>query len=316
MIGVVGAGAFGTSLAIVLASQGHKIRLFGRNQDQVLEMEKQRENTRYLPGFAFPDGLEPVSDYSALANAEAVLLATPAQTLRSVLSEYAPDCPVLLCAKGLEENTRFLQSQIASEFLDHENIAVLSGPSFAIDIANGRPTALSLAAKPELSKQLQNLISAPNLRPYSNTDLIGVQFGGALKNIYAIACGLAHGMGLGDSTKAALMTRGFAEMSRMASVLGARSETLAGLSGFGDLTLTCTSEQSRNYRYGQSLGQASKFDASVTVEGVATSHAVLEKAAALNLDMPITAAVVALVDGKLRVEDAMDMLLSRPLKEE
>jgi glycerol-3-phosphate dehydrogenase (NAD(P)+) len=195
--------------------------------------------------------------------------------------------------------------------------AILTGPSFARDIALGLPTALTLACGGEaVGAALQAALSTPTLRLYRSTDPVGAELGGALKNVIAIGCGAVMGAGLGESARAALMTRGFAEMNRLAPALGARPETLAGLSGFGDLALTCTSAQSRNYRYGESLGRGADFDPAITVEGAATARAVLARARALGIDMPVTAAVVALVAGELRVTEAMDMLLSRPLKEE
>jgi len=196
-------------------------------------------------------------------------------------------------------------------------VAILTGPSFAADIARGLPTALTLACADEAKGMaLQQALTTPNLRLYRTRDIIGAELGGALKNVIAIACGAAMGAGLGESARAALVTRGFAEMSRMAVHLGAEVETLHGLSGFGDLILTCTSDQSRNYRFGLSLGQNQPFDADVTVEGAATARAVLAKSRDMRLDMPITSAIVGLIDHKLSVSDAMEMLLARPLKEE
>jgi glycerol-3-phosphate dehydrogenase (NAD(P)+) len=196
-------------------------------------------------------------------------------------------------------------------------MALLTGPSFAHDIAAGLPTALTLAcADDELGVRLQYQLTTSNLRLYRSTDTIGAELGGAIKNVIAIACGAAVGAGLGDSARVALMTRGYAEMQRMALPLGARLETLAGLSGFGDLALTCSTKASRNYRFGVALGQGANFDPTITVEGAATARAALQRAGAIGIDMPITAAVVALLDGKIAVAQAMDMLLSRPLKEE
>ena len=196
-------------------------------------------------------------------------------------------------------------------------VSILTGPSFADDIARGLPTALTLAcADQDAGKHLQQALTRANLRVYRTADTVGAAFGGALKNVMAIAAGAVIGAGLGDSARAALMTRGYAEMQRMALELGARPETLSGLSGFGDLVLTCTSEKSRNMRFGHALGRRESLDQHLTVEGVATARAVLESAEKLNIDMPITAAVVAMLDGRLQLADAMELLLSRPLKEE
>jgi glycerol-3-phosphate dehydrogenase (NAD(P)+) len=217
----------------------------------------------------------------------------------------------------MELGTGKLPTGIIADCLPGATTAILTGPSFATDIAHGLPTALTLAcAESPPGEALQQALTTPNIRIYRTSDVTGAELGGALKNVVAIAAGVAIGAGLGDSARAALMTRGFAEMTRMAVRLGARAETLSGLSGFGDLVLTCTSDQSRNYRFGLSLGRGEVFDPEVTVEGVATARAIRQQAESLGFDMPITAAVTTLVAGELKVSEAMDMLLSRPLKEE
>lgn len=319
MIGVLGAGAFGTALAISLARQG-AVTLWARDAAHVAEMRRARQNVRRLAGAEFPEALQISDDIAALTGCQTVLLAVPMQRLRGVLSEHAAllaGKSLVACCKGVELDTQATPSRIIAATVPGAVPAVLTGPSFAHDIARGLPTALTLAcAQGDLGAQLQAQLSTANLRLYRSTDMIGAELGGALKNVMAIACGAAIGAGLGESARAALMTRGYAEMQRMARALGARGETLAGLSGFGDLVLTCTSDQSRNTRFGLSIGRGDVFDASITVEGAATARAVQVQARDMDIEMPITDAVVALIDGKLRVGQAMEMLLSRPLKEE
>ncbi|WP_299850550.1 NAD(P)H-dependent glycerol-3-phosphate dehydrogenase [uncultured Roseovarius sp.] len=319
MIYVFGSGAFGTAMAISLAGKV-SVTLWSRSVKQVLEMQKTRENRQRLPGVTLPSALMPTEDFPEMSSNAICLLAVPTQKLRGFLAEHADafaNCQLVACCKGIEHGTGFGPTQIIAELVPSAVPSMLTGPSFAQDIARGLPTALTLAcADSDAGEELQIALTTPNLRIYRTTDTIGAELGGALKNVVAIACGAAIGAGLGESARAALMTRGFSEMSRMAATLGADADTLAGLSGFGDLTLTCTSDQSRNYRFGLSLGRNDEFDPNVTVEGATTASAVLDRAEEIQIDMPITKVVVALIDGKLRVEQAMDMLLSRPLKEE
>ena len=319
MKAVMGAGAFGTALAISLAKNG-PVLLWARDAEHARQMVETRENVARLPGVTLTENIQVVSDLKALNSCQEVLVAVPTQKLRAALSDakaHLENKSVVACCKGVELRTQLSPTQIIQDVVPTAKPAVLTGPSFAADIARGLPTALTLAcADDALGQQLQATLNTPTLRIYRTTDVVGAELGGALKNVMAIACGAAIGAGLGESARAALVTRGFAEMQRMAQRLGAQRETLAGLSGFGDLTLTCTSPQSRNFRFGQSIGRGEDFDPTVTVEGASTAVAVLERARKLGIDMPITAAVVGLVNGKLRVGDAMDMLLSRPLKEE
>ncbi|QPM91523.1 NAD(P)H-dependent glycerol-3-phosphate dehydrogenase [Pseudooceanicola algae] len=319
MISVLGAGAFGTALAISIAEGGSLVWLWGRNGDSLRAMQDSRDCPR-LPGVTLPDGLTCSGDLAELTATGPVLMAVPMQTLRQVLKAHAARLDqrtLVLCCKGIELSSGKRASEVVAEVLPGALPALLSGPSFATDIARGLPTALTLAcAEPGLAAALQASLSTPTLRLYRSTDLTGVELGGALKNVMAIACGACTGAGLGDSARAALITRGYAEMQRMAAALGAQPETLAGLSGFGDLTLTCTSEGSRNYRFGQSIGRGEPFDPTITVEGAATAQATDALAARLGLDMPITRVVTGLVTGALDVTSAMDALLSRPLKEE
>ena len=273
-----------------------------------------------LPGVVLPPTVRVTSDPAALAGAEAVLLAVPAQALRGFLAEQREALsgrPLIACAKGIDLGTLRGPTALIAEALPTATAAILTGPSFAADIAHGLPTALTLACTDDAAGQrLQQALSTPALRIYRSTDVTGAELGGALKNVIAIACGAAIGGGLGDSARAALMTRGFAELSRLATRLGARAETLAGLSGFGDLVLTCTSTQSRNYRFGLALGQGWDFDPLVTVEGAATARSAAALGRAHGVDLPITEVVASLVAGDINVTGALDMLINRPLKEE
>ncbi len=315
-VAVIGSGAFGTALAVSLASKG-PVTLWSRSESHVQDMQSTRINAARLPGITLPQSLTITTE---MAQDEILLLAVPMQQLRSLLDTYHDELmnrTLVACCKGVELKTGMGPIAVMADCLPNTNSALLTGPSFAHDIARGLPTALTLAcANANLGKTLQQSLTTANLRLYRTTDTIGAELGGALKNIIAVACGAVIGAGLGDSARAALMTRGYAEMQRMALALGARAETLAGLSGFGDLALTCTSDQSRNYRLGLSLGRGDSFDSSITVEGAATARAVAANATRMGLDMPITDCVVALLDQKLTLAEAMAQLLARPLKEE
>jgi len=319
-IAIVGAGSFGTGLAISLVSTGQDITLWGRDPDHVAEMTKTRENAKRLAGVPLPDRLHLTDNMASLAGIETVLVAIPMQQLGSFASKYSGILNgknLVACCKGIDLERRVGPSVILGEACPQSTVAVLTGPSFASDIARGMPTALTLACADEVKGiTLQQALSTPNIRIYRTVDVIGAELGGALKNVVAIACGAVMGAQFGESARAALMTRGYAEMVRMATKLGATADTLAGLSGFGDLSLTCTSDTSRNYRFGLSLGRSEPFDASVTVEGAATAKAASALADEIDVDMPITNAVAALATGSISVQDALKSLLSRPLKEE
>ncbi|MBT3142278.1 glycerol-3-phosphate dehydrogenase [Phaeobacter gallaeciensis] len=318
-VAVLGSGAFGTALAISLAGNG-PVTLWARSAEQAARMETDRENALRLPGVALPETLTVTHSLEIATQARIILLAIPMQKLRTALQDHADllaSHTLVACCKGMELNTGLGPIAVISETLPSAIPALLTGPSFAHDIARGLPTALTLAcADANQSATLQQELTTANLRLYRTTDTAGAELGGALKNVMAIACGAVMGAGLGDSARAALMTRGYAEMQRMALALGAQPETMAGLSGFGDLALTCTSEQSRNYRLGLSIGRGEQFDPSITVEGAATARAVAAKAQAMKLDMPITQSVTDLLDQTLTLTDAMAQLLARPLKEE
>ncbi len=311
MIGVIGAGAFGSALAAVETRAGRAVTLWGRNADP-RELEARR-------GVAMPEGLRVSDDLAALAGAEVLLLVLPAQVTAGFLARHAgelPAVPIVLCAKGIATADFRLQSEIAQAALPGRALAVLTGPGFADEIARDLPTALTLAcAEPGLGRSLQRLLSTPRLRLYLTDDVTGAQLGGALKNVVAIACGMVEGAGLGHSARAALMTRGFAEMVRLAVAMGARAETLAGLSGLGDLSLTCNSRQSRNFALGRALGLGEARPGG-TVEGVATARAACQLGAAHGVELPIAAAVADVLDGTLTLGEAIGALLARPLKEE
>lgn len=319
-IAVIGAGAFGTALAISLASKGDRVVLWGRDVDAMDAMRTTRENAARLPGVTLPNTLNITSEIADLAETETVLLSIPMQKLDPFLQQHGAVLngkSLVACCKGIDLQRTIGPSAIIASHCPDSTTSVLTGPSFAVDIARGQPTALTLAcADAGAGKALQQALTTPNLRLYRTTDVIGAELGGALKNVIAIACGAVMGARLGESARAALMTRGYAEMVRLAVALGAKPDTLAGLSGFGDLALTCTSDTSRNYRFGQSLGRNAGFDASVTVEGAATAIAAKALAQKLNVDMPITHVVAALASNEISVQDALKSLLSRPLKEE
>jgi len=319
MITVMGAGAFGTALAVSL-SRVRPVLLWAHDPRHVEELLSTGQNERRLPGVPLSENISISAENEPKSDQETVLLAVPMQRLRGVLEKHRESLArarLVACCKGMELSTGLGPVQIMQEICPESTPAILTGPSFASDIAKGLPTALTLACANEAEGEtLQKALTTANLRLYRTTDTIGAELGGALKNVMAIGAGVVMGAALGDSARAALMTRGFAEMTRMAVALGAEPETLAGLSGFGDLVLTCTSDQSRNYRFGQSLGRNETFDPLLTVEGAATAQAVQSRAQVLGLDMPITTAITKLIAGELRVDQAMDMLLSRPLKEE
>ena len=319
MIGILGAGAFGTALAVALAREGTPVTLWGRDPEAMAQLATTRLSP-HLPGVDLPSGIAVTTELAQAAQHRTLLLAVPMQSLSDLLG--ALDAPLdgarlVACCKGIDLATGTGPSKVITRAKPQALPAVLTGPSFAADIARGLPTALTLAcADAQAGHDLQHQLSTRSLRLYRTTDVTGAELGGALKNVIAIACGACIGAGLGDSARAALMTRGFAEMTRLAAHFGARPETLAGLSGLGDLALTCTSDLSRNYRFGQALGQGQAFDPRVTVEGAATARAVTRLAARDGLSMPISAVVAALAAGEATVSEALDELLSRPLKEE
>ena len=314
-ISIAGAGAFGSAIASVFAKGGHSTKLFSPTNFKELCATRV---PRKLGNIKLPAEIDIVSSLEKTEKNEYLFLAVPTQNLASFCKEnksFLNDRPLIACCKGLDQTTGLRPSEILNEH--SSKVAVMSGPSFAVDISKGMPTALVLAsAEPRFLRKLQSDISMHNFRLYRTSDVVGVELGGALKNIIAIACGIAIGAKQGDSARAALMTRGFSEMIAFAKAHGAKEKTLAGLSGLGDLSLTCNSEKSRNFVFGVSLGCQKPFNKNTTVEGVATAFAVSQKARSLGLEMPITSSVSALVEGSASIEEVINSLLSRPTKEE
>lgn len=318
-VAVLGAGAFGTALAIAQAQTGD-VALWARDSAQAQDIMQHRENRARLPDAPLPEAVAVTTEMATAVRAETLLLAVPMQNLRAFLQDHGEVLAgktLVACCKGMELETGLGPLDIIDAACPGCPRALLTGPSFARDIARGLPTALTLACADEArGTALQHILSTQTLRLYRTTDEVGATLGGALKNVMAIACGAAMGAGLGESARAALMTRGNAEMQRLARHKGAEPITLSGLSGFGDLVLTCTSELSRNYRFGLSIGSGTAFDPSLTVEGAATARAVASTAKAAHIEMPIATTVAALVEKRLDVQTAMTALLSRSLKEE
>ena len=318
-LSVLGSGAFGTALAAAYARKLN-VTLWSRSQDQVRDLVENRCNSARLPGIELPADLLATADMTQAFQNDVLLLCVPMQQLRGLLLTYSKALSgktLVACCKGIETATGKGPVQIIHETVPDAVPALLTGPSFASEIAKGLPTALTLAcADAAKGTELQTLLSTDAIRLYRTTDTIGAELGGALKNVIAIACGAVTGAGLGNSARAALMTRGYAEILRLVLDKGGQAETLAGLSGFGDLVLTCASEQSRNYRLGMSIGAETGFDPAITVEGAATALAVAQLAEIKGLDMPISTAVAALVSGERTVKEVMASLLARSLKEE
>lgn len=325
-IGVIGAGAWGTALAQTARLAGCDVALWAREAEVANEINSAHRNSIFLADVPLDPGIIATNDLAEIAERDAILLVSPAQHVRETARVLAPllvpDTPVVVCAKGLEQSTGKLMGDVLSETLPAATPAYLSGPSFAADVARGLPAALTLATPDaDIGQRLAEAIGYRNFRLYWSDDLIGVQLGGALKNVLAIAAGIVDGKALGASAHAALVTRGFAEMSRLGLELGARQETLAGLSGLGDLVLTCGSPQSRNMSLGRALGQGQKLDDVLgsrrsVAEGVYTASAVVRVAGEHGVEMPIASAVDAIVTGALDVDTAIETLLSRPFRPE
>ncbi|MCG9915336.1 MAG: NAD(P)-dependent glycerol-3-phosphate dehydrogenase [Phenylobacterium sp.] len=324
--GVIGAGAWGTALAQVCVRSGLATTLWAREPEVVTAITETGENSLFLPGVPLDPALVCTNDLARLAGCDLILMVAPAQHLRAALTAFAPharpDLPILLCAKGVEQGSLKLMTEVLAETLPDAAPAVLSGPSFAGEVARGLPTAVTLACPDEaLGRALAEAIALPAFRPYYAPDMVGAEVGGAIKNVLAIACGIVEGRGLGRSAHAALITRGFAEMTRVAVALGGRPETVAGLCGLGDLVLTCSSPQSRNMSVGLALGAGQTLDQALAgklsvAEGVASAPAVRQLAARLGVETPICEAVAAILAGEVGVDAAIAGLLSRPLKDE
>ena len=325
-IGVVGGGAWGTALATTARLAARDVLLWARAPSVVDEINRKHANAAYLPDVTLDAALAATTDLARMAEVDAVLFATPAQTQRSMAlalaRHIAPGTPVVICAKGLEQGSGKLMTDVLAETMPDCRMAVLSGPGFAADVVRGLPTALTLACGDEgLGKALAEAIGCRHFRLYWTGDTAGVAFGGAMKNVLAIAAGIVDGRGLGASAHAALVTRGFAELRRLGVAFGANPETLVGLSGLGDLLLTCGSAQSRNMRLGQLLGKGRSLSEALavlhsTAEGVYTAAAAVRYADAHGIDVPIAAAVHAIIEGDVTVDAAIEGLLSRPFRAE
>ena len=324
-LAVIGAGAWGTALGAVAALAGRKVTLWARESDVVDSINSKHENARFLPGVPLPPAIVATADMGAAATADALLISAPAQHLRDTLAALKPHLaartPLVLCAKGIEHDTHKLMTEVLIECVPDCEPAILSGPSFAKDVARNLPTAVTIAARLDIARALQEAFGHLTFRPYASDDLTGVALGGAAKNVYAIACGIVSGMGLGESARAALLSRSFAELCRLGEAMGARSETLMGLSGLGDLVLTATSASSRNYAFGLDVGNGvSREDlykpGRPLAEGIATAPALVARAHTHKIELPIAQTTAEILAGKIALADAIPRLMSRPLKTE
>jgi glycerol-3-phosphate dehydrogenase (NAD(P)+) len=319
-IGVLGGGAWGTALALTVLRAGHRPTLHARDGEAARAIAA-GENPRYLPGIPFETGIDATGDLAALEDKDILLSVVPAQSLRKALGEaanhIAPDATIVICAKGIEHATGSLLSSVVAEVLPGRAVAALSGPSFASDVARKLPTAVTIASEePALAARLAALLTSPFFRCYSSDDLVGVEIGGALKNVLAIAAGAVAGAGLGASAQAAMVTRGFVELRRFGVAFGARPETLMGLSGLGDLMLTCASTQSRNFAYGMALGRGESLEGRPLAEGVATAGVAARICEERAISAPIMQAVAAILQRDITIAEAVESLMTRPLKSE
>jgi len=319
IISVLGGGAWGTALALTAARAGRAVTLWEHDAGSAEHLETKRES-RFLPGVKLDDAITVTRDLTQAAAADATLLVVPAQVLRNVVAALAPalrqGTPLVACAKGIEHGTHKFMSEIIAECAGDAVPAILSGPSFAADVARGLPTAVTIAAADDTAATaLAHALGSGSFRPYHSTDVRGVELGGAAKNVLAIAAGIVAGRGLGASAMAALTTRGFAELTRFGRAYGARAETMMGLSGLGDLILTCSTPQSRNFSYGVALGKGEPPPGKLA-EGVFTAPVLLEMAREKDVEMPISAAVAAVLSEKLSVDQAIESLMTRPFRAE
>ena len=322
-IGVAGAGAWGTALAQVAAAGGEEVPIWALEPEVVEAINVAHENRLFLKGIPLGPTIRATGDLDALAPCDAFLIVTPAQHLRKVVERLpAAGKPLVLCAKGIEDATGLLMHEVVSEVQPASPVAVLSGPTFASEVAAGLPTAVTLACEDRaLGERLIARIARPSFRPYLSDDIAGAEVGGAVKNVLAIGCGVVEGKGLGQNARAALISRGFAEMTRFGLAKGARAETLAGLAGLGDLVLTCSSTSSRNFSLGKGLGEGARpaellADRRTVAEGAFTAPVLHRAAAAAGVDMPIVAAVCALLAEQASVDEVVERLLARPLRSE
>ena len=321
--GVIGGGAWGTALAQTLASDGSEVLLWAREAEVVDDINSRHENRLFLPSLALSPRIRAVSDLRSLADLNLVLVVTPAQHMRAVLGDLPHNAQnLILCSKGIEAESHRLMHEVARELLPASPIAVLSGPTFAHEVAAGLPTAVTLACEDQdVAQALARRIARPAFRPYASDDVAGAEVGGAVKNVLAIACGVVEGKGLGLNARAALISRGFAEMTRFGLAKGARPETLAGLAGLGDLVLTCSSTASRNFSLGKGIGEGRRAadllaDRRTVAEGAFTAPVLKRAADTLGVDMPIVAAVNALLSDAVSVDEVVGDLLARPLRSE
>jgi len=325
-LGVIGAGSWGTALAAVAARNGHAVTLWGRDEAVAEAIDAGHRNPRYLGDIALPETIHATTRRDRLADCDAALVAVPAQALRAVCAGFSDTLgagtPVVICAKGIERDSGALMSEVVAGALPGRPIAVLSGPTFAGEVARGLPTAVTLAcADPGVAARLVEALGSRAFRPYASDDVIGAEVAGAVKNVLAIACGITAGRDFGDNARAALITRGVAEIGRLSAALGGRAESLMGLAGIGDIFLTCSSAQSRNYAFGLALGRDGDVAAALAaapkvVEGVATAASVTARAARHGADMPIARAVDAVLHRGADLDDEITGLLARPFRAE
>jgi glycerol-3-phosphate dehydrogenase (NAD(P)+) len=322
-IGVVGAGAWGTALAQVAAANGEPVTLWAREPEVVEAVNADHQNPLFLKGLSLSSSIRATGNLAEMGECEALLIVSPAQYLRMVLGGLtASATPLILCAKGIEDTTGLLMHEVAAELQPDAPIAVLSGPTFAHEVAAGLPTAVTLAVEDRaLGETLMARIARPWFRPYLSDDVAGAEVGGAVKNVLAVACGVVEGRRLGQNARAALISRGFAEMTRFGLAKGARIETLAGLAGLGDLVLTCSSTSSRNFSLGKGIGEGARpadllADRRTVAEGAFTAPVLKRAAEAMGVDMPIVAAVCALLAEEASVDEVVGKLLARPLRAE
>jgi glycerol-3-phosphate dehydrogenase (NAD(P)+) len=319
-VSVIGAGAWGTALAGVAARAGRDVTLYARSPESAAEIAATRANPK-LSGVRLDANVKVTNDLALAAAADLILIATPAQNLREAVTALAPHLakatPIIACAKGIERGTHKFMTEVIAESAPQATPAILSGPSFALDVARGLPTAVTLAAKEEsLASALVQALGSSTFRPYHTSDVRGVEIGGAAKNVLAIAAGIVVGRKFGASAQAALTTRGFSELVRLGRACGARSETMAGLSGLGDLILTCSSPQSRNFALGMALGRGEQRPRDKLAEGEFTAPVLIELAASQNIDMPVSNAVASILSGAATIDEAVESLLTRPFKAE
>jgi len=325
-ISVIGAGAWGTALAEVISRQGNKVNLWAREDDVVKNINTLNTNDLYLPNTKLSKLIIAHNNLNDVLDCDLLLMVTPAQFMRSILDDLKSDLneevPIVLCSKGIETKTLNLMSEIAEAIIPNNTLAILSGPTFAIDVVKNKPTAVTLACKDlDIGKNIADSINLPTFRPYLSEDVIGAQIGGATKNVIAIAAGVVEGQNLGDSARAATIARGYSEINLLAVALGGKEETLSGLSGMGDLLLTCNSKTSRNFSLGIKLGQGLSVkeatnNLSSVAEGMYSARAINKLSNKLGIDMPITNAVNDLIEKNRSVDEIIDDLLSRPLKRE